>query len=663
MIWWLRKQWLRLKLYAADNYQYEADSLIVWYGVAFGAGAAYYFALPWEVSAIWLVCLLEAVLLLLWLTRRRDGQFKLLTYVAVFMLGLCVAKADAMYRARHLEKDLPEISYLRGRVKELDYNSNNRPRLLLADVNNFDRDLQGEFRISINKAPAWLKRGSCVELVARLPKGFTPNPLSNYNADRANFYKGLSATGYTIGPVFEVACPPSQQPPLFEKLITRAQTCIREVIDGNAAPDDTAARDAAAIAKALTIGDRSAISERLNEIYRTSGLAHFLSISGMHMSLIALLVFFLIRVTLFPFGAGRYDLRKPAAIVSILFTFIYFLISGQSVSCLRAFVTTSLVLAAVLMNRRAISLRLWAFAVIVVVSGTPEAVVSPGFLMSFAAVLGLVAYYEKHAASIHGWLDKRSLCGRFAAYILGLLASDLVASLMTLPYSVYYFSQISVYTSLGNLLSGPVIGFWVMPTLLLFLLSLPLGLGEYAVKPFAAGVDMINRITAWVADLPGSKAGEGVGTLPDWGILLLTFGLLWLCIWQSRWRLWGFAGIILGTLGIFFSPAPDFVFDETGTTYAYKNAAGNLAITPYRKNKFLQKMWTGRRHKGKYEIPPGEPLVCDKKQCVYKGRIEFSEGKLRLDGRDVPLRHGGFINLSAGSVWYYRPETGRLWHK
>lgn len=55
-----------------------------------------------------------------------------------------------MYRARNLEHDLPEISYLRGRVKDMDYNSNNRPRLLLSDVNNFERDLKGDFRISLN---------------------------------------------------------------------------------------------------------------------------------------------------------------------------------------------------------------------------------------------------------------------------------------------------------------------------------------------------------------------------------------------------------------------------------------------------------------------------------------------------------------------------------
>ena len=74
MRWWLRKQWLRLKLYAAENYQNEAESLIIWYAVAFASGAAFYFALPLELSAWVIVGYLEAVLLLLWLTRRRAVQ-------------------------------------------------------------------------------------------------------------------------------------------------------------------------------------------------------------------------------------------------------------------------------------------------------------------------------------------------------------------------------------------------------------------------------------------------------------------------------------------------------------------------------------------------------------------------------------------------------------
>lgn len=655
MRWWFRKQLLHLKLYAAENYQKEAESLIVWYAICFALGTAFYFALPIELPVWVIVAYLEAVLLLLFIYRRKETSFKLLTYVLTFILGLSVAKADALYRASNLEKDLPEIMYLRGEVKNLDFNSNNRPRLHLINVEDLDKSYKGDFRISLSYTEPWLKSGKCVELVAKVSKNMAPNPLSNYNFERANFYKGLSASGYSVAPIFEIEC--TNKNSAFINMIDNVRRYIQRIVDNNS-PTDTGA-----IIKALSIGDRSTISQTQTENYRTSGLAHFLSISGMHMGIIAILVFFLIRSLLFALGEGRYDLRKPAAIMSLCATFAYFLISGQSVSCLRAFLMTSLVLLGILLNRRSISLRLWAFAVLVVAVITPEAVVSPGFLMSFSAVLGLVAFYEKNSARLHEWLKAQSILGKIIAYLMGIIISDLVASLMTLPYSIYYFHQISVYTSLGNLLAGPVIGLWVMPAMLLFLISLPFGLGWLAIKPLNAGVAVINEITAWVSSLPGAKTGEGVSAMPDWGIFILTIGLLWLCIWQAKWRFWGMFGIIIGFMAMFITPSPDFVFDSTGTTYAYKNIKGDLTASRFHKNRFLIKMWTGQKS-AKNEILTNETangISCNNECCFYKDRIEFAKGGIKLDGKNIPLKSGGYINLSKG-VFYYTPESSRLWN-
>lgn len=650
MRWWVRKQFLRLKLYATENYINEAESLIIWYAVCFALGAAFYFALPVEPPVWMIVTICEAVLALLYLTRRQTAQFKMWTYVLLFILGLSVAKADAIYRAQNLESKINEITYLRGKVKELDYNSNNRPRLLLTDVDDFEHKIKGDFRISLFATPEWLKKNSCVELVAKFPPRYTPNPLSNYNYERANFYKGINANGYSIAPIFEVEC--EEKNASVSEIINKIRAYIKEIIENNTKPEQ------GAIIKALTIGDKSGITETQSENYRTAGLAHFLAISGMHMGMIALLVFFLLRALLFPLGRGRYDLRKPAAIIAICFTFAYFLISGQSVSCVRAFVMTTLVLLGVLLNRRAISLRLWAFAVLVVTIITPSAVVSPGFLMSFAAVLGLVSFYEQHKTSLQKWLNAQSLYGKIGAYFAGVVITDFVASIMTLPYSMYYFHQISVYTSLGNLLAAPIIAFWVMPSMLLFLISLPLGMGEYTVHIFATGVDVINNITSWVTSLPAAKSGNGVGAMPDWSMFILTLGLLWLCVWQAKWRRWGWLGVIVGILGLYLTSSPDFVFDENATTYAYKNTDNKLVLSPYHKNRFLSKMWTGTTKPAITD----NTLKCDKKSCVYKNRIEFSKGVLKLDGKEIEPKSGGYINLKSG-VHYYHSKQNRLWNR
>ena len=652
MIEFIKKQWQRMKLYAFENYQYEAESLLIWYAVAYAFGAAFYFAFPFELPVWSVIVFLEAVLLLLYLNNRQEASFKLLTYITVFALGLCVAKANALYQATKIEKDIPEISYITGQIKAVDYNSNNRWRITLVKVDDFDKPLKGSFKISLNQDLPWLKSGKCVELIAKFPKDFTPNPLSNYNMERTNFYQGISATGYAISPVFAKDC--AKAPSFITQTINNMRQAVIDAIE-------PASPETKGIIQALTIGDKSGISKTQAENYRTSGLAHFLAISGMHMGMIALLVFFLIRLLFFNLGEGRYDLRKPAALIAFGFTLVYFLISGQSISCIRAFIMTSIILFAVLFNRRTISLRLWAFALIIVVSIMPEAVISAGFLMSFAAVLGLTAFYEKNAVRLHNWFREKTLFGKMITYIIGVLATDLVASLMTTPYSLYYFRQLSLYTSLGNLLAAPVIAFIIMPALLLFLITIPFGGSAYCLKLLSGGIELLNRITAYVAALPAAKNGEGIAQMPDWGILFITLGLLWLCIWQEKWRFLGITAIVLGFMSLLTAPRADFVFDAVGQTYACRDEKGKLMPTPWHKNKFLIRSWTGQTPQ-KGEQTPNQNLSCSKKYWTCHKRITFSKGEVKLDNKPIELKTGGFISLNKG-IHYAPAQSSRLWNE
>lgn len=652
-MWWIKRELLRLKLYIGECFQNEAESLITWYAISFALGTAFYFVVPYEIPSWLLVLYFEAILFLLYIYKNKEAQFKFLTYVLLFMLGLCVAKSDALYRSKKIEHNLSEITYLNGKVKVLDYNRNNRQRITLTNVNNFERELKGDFKISLNQKLDWLKEGKCVELVAKLPKDLTPNPIGSYNNDRTNFYRGLSKVGYSIGPVYEKDCKTKQNK--ISLLIFKIRNSLKNKVLENTN------KDAGAIINAITIGDKGNISENLYENYRVSGLAHFLSISGMHMSIIALLVFFIVRILLLPFTKGQYDLRKPAAVLSIIITFLYFLISGQSVSCIRAFIMTTLILLAILFNRRAISIRLWAFAVLVVVIITPVAVVSPGFLMSFSATLGLIAYYEKNTSKVNSWFNRKTIFGKFTVYFAGILVTDLIASLMTLPYSMYFFNQIAIYTTIGNILAGPIIAFWVMPAILLFLITSPFSISKYSLIILEKGIDIINQIASYVTNLPGANLGYSIGSSSDWGVFIITIGLLWLCIWQSKWRIWGIWFIIIGLICIITYPKPDFVFDKYGTTYAYRTNKNKLTMSPWHKNNFLERMWTKENTKGKIKLPNNEDIECTKERCIYKKQIEFGPKFVKFNGKEIPLKDGGYINLKKG-IYYYNKERGRLWN-
>ncbi len=649
MIWWTKKQLLRVKTYLYDNCSKEAESLVIWYAVSLALGAAFYITFPFEIPIYMIVIYLELVLGLLYIYRNNYLKFKVLTYILVFVLGVSIAKADALYHLNKIEKEVAETTYLRGQIKVLDYNYNNKPRILLTNVSNFEKDLKGDFKLSLTFKPEWLKEGTCIELIAKFPKNFTPNPLSNYNQERSNFYKTISANGFIISPIFEIDC--NQTPSLISSKIKHIQKNIENIIDNNTTTQN------GSIIKAISIGKKSDITQELNEMYRVAGLAHFLSISGMHMSIIALLTFFIIQLILIPFGYGQYDLRKPSAIIAIFATFLYFLISGQSISCIRAFTMITIVLLATLLNRRAISLRLWAFALIVVVLISPSSVVNPGFLMSFSATLGLISYYDVNIYKINQYFNKPSVLHKLMLYLCTILITDIIATLMTLPYSIYFFNQLSVYTLLGNMLASPVIAFYTMPALLLFLISIPFGAGNYTIKILEHSISIINKITQYISSLPFAKIGENIPPFSDLAILLITLGLLWFCIWQSNWKRLGLYIILLGFISLAFIPNVDFVFNSSGDTFAYKDGNNKLQLSPWHSNKFLSKLWVKNNENKTNSLE----LKCNKTSCIYKNRIEFSKGLLKFNNNDIPFKDGGYIDCDKG-VFYKTHKRNRIWN-
>ena len=652
MKWWLKKQLLRLRLFVTENYQNEAESLIIWYAVCYALGAALYLSLPFELSVTANVIMLEIALVALYFTKKNDTLFKPLTYITIFILGLNVAKADAQYRHFKLEEKIPEITYLHGHIEDLDYNSSGKIRITIDKADDFEHELKGKFRISTKQNPSWLKKGKCIELIAAFPQKYSANPIGNYNYDRTLFYQGINAGGYVISPVFESVCQEDQSG--IKQKIEKWRNSVSEKIFASTTMEN------AGIIEALTIGEKHHIPAEITQNFRTSGLAHVLAISGMHMGIITLLIFLIVRLLLAPIGAGRYDTRKPAAVCAMAVSFGYFLISGQSISCLRAFIMTFIILLAVCINRRAISVRLWAFALFIVVSIMPYAVLTPGFLMSFAAVLGLISFYESYAEKIATFYKTQSLLGKIGIYFVGIITTDTIASLMTLPFSLYYFHQISVYTTLGNFIAAPLIAFWLMPAILIFLIGLPLGIEEYAIKPLSAAVDILNKITAYVSSLEGAHGGENLSQMPDICILIITLGLLWLCIWQQKWRYCGCFLIIMGFTGFLISPGADFVFDEGGKTFACRTDDGRFHPTPWIKNKFLSRMWTGEDRYNKNNRISG--LECQKQKCICRKRIEFTKRKVLFDGKQISLNQSGFIDLKKG-IFYTKNNSSRIWNR
>lgn len=647
----MRLFWYHLKeQFFADQQRWS-----LWLPVFFGTGIALYFALPLEPSKWITLGVAEFLILLAILWRFHPERLVALLVPAFILLGFAVIQIRTIWLSSYQAPIPSDILYLSGRVKSTDYNQRGSQRLILDRLRDFEeKPLSGQFRVSLRPQTDILHSGQCVEMIAKLMPRAKASLPGGYQFDRKSFYLGLSGSGYAASRVLPVDCP--EPPSLTDKITFAVDKLRRGIIShikGVLPPAE------ASVAAAVIAGEQGGVPRSQIQNYRDSGLAHFLSISGLHMSMITGLMFFFIRllIALIPPLALRCDSKKISAFFAIGIGMVYLLISGAAVPAQRAFIMTFIVLLGVLTDRRAISMKTIAWAAFIVLLVSPEALIGASFQMSFAAVIALIAFYERFAGTLHRFLNGNgtvqiSLLTKIfrvtIVYILGILISDLVASLATMPFSIYHFNRIALYTTLANLMAGPVIGFVIMPFTLLSLVAMPFGLDYWPLQVVGFGISQVNEITKYVSSLP--SAGWQLLSMPTWGLGLIVFGGLWLAIWQTPWRNWGWFLIVGGILSIASVKTPDVLVNPEADLFAVKAADGTMVVLPKRGDNFTKSVWLDKMASpplsqeqtrllrqiwlGQKTIPKWLDMTCNKKSCLYRKRVGINKsGGLSIDGK------------------------------
>jgi competence protein ComEC len=240
-------------------------------------------------------------------------------------------------------------------------------------------------------------------------------------------------------------------------------------------------------------------------------------------------------LALLPGIALRYPIKKWAAVMAVAAAFGYALMAGATVPTMRAFLMIALVLVAILLDRRGISMRLVEWAALVVLVLHPESLLGASFQMSFAAVVGLIAAYELAGPRIATVRRGSGPVRRLWLYVAGVLLTTLVAGLATAPFAAFNFNRMADYSLAANLVAVPVTAMWIMPAGVVSFLLMPFGWEEAALVPMGWGVGVVLEVARTVAGWPG--AVTLLPAMPVWGIVLVTFGGLWLCLWQRSCRL------------------------------------------------------------------------------------------------------------------------------
>jgi competence protein ComEC len=254
------------------------------------------------------------------------------------------------------------------------------------------------------------------------------------------------------------------------------------------------------------------------------------------MVLVTGFVFGLVRfgIAAIPPLALRLPAKKIAAAAALGVGALYLALSGMDVPAERAFVQVAVVLAAVLVDRRAVTLRAVALAGVIVLSLRPEALTEPGFQMSFAATVALVAGFE-------AWRGRETRLPRMARPVAALLLSSLIAGTATAPFAAAHFNMVTHYGLLANTLAVPVMGLLVMPAAVLAALLAPFGLHGIGLRLMEPGIDWILFVARSVAALPGAVSHV---PSPQPAVMpLIALGALWLVLWQGRPRIGGLAPV------------------------------------------------------------------------------------------------------------------------
>ncbi|WP_051340477.1 ComEC/Rec2 family competence protein [Azospirillum halopraeferens] len=595
----------------------------LWTPVGIGCGIAAYFALPAEppgwagaVAAILCAVLAAAV-------RRRPAVLLAVLALLAPAVGFAAGQArTALVAAPALERPTGMVT-VTGRVVGLERQDRGGGRVVLADP------------VIERLAPAATPRRVRVRIAARTPlplpgavvrlrASLSPTPApaepGAFDFRRHAFFDGIGGVGFAVGATAIVEAPPPGGLRAVEVALEAARDAIAArvavVVGGGAEGGITAA---------LLNGERSGTPEAALQAMRDSGLAHLLSISGLHIGLVAGLVFFAVRalLALAEPVALRLPIKKMAALCGLLAAVAYTLMVGAPVPTLRALLMTGVVMVAIMLDRDPLSMRLVAFAAVAVLLALPDGMLGPSFQMSFAAVVALIAVYEVAAPVIARWRSGQGWAGRVALYAGGVALTSVVASAATTPYALFHFQTVAFYGVLANMLAVPVTAFWVMPAGLVAYALMPVGLDGPALTVMGWGVSVILWTAQAVSALPGATAP--VPAMPVWGLAAVTLGGLWLSLWRRPWR---FAGVVAVAAGL-ASPAlerrPDVLVSGEGELMAVRTADGGLLLSSARSQRFTAGVWM--RRDGRPERDGVWPaagrsadgrLACDALGCVYR---------------------------------------------
>ena len=348
--------------------------------------------------------------------------------------------------------------------------------------------------------------------VQRNPAGF------DYGAFLA--HRGIDATLHIREGADARFLAPTRQ--LDERLAVAVQRRVRAAVSRFVPHGESRA-----VLLALLLADRSGLDDATTDAFRETGLMHLLAVSGLHVFLVGLAIFALLGPVLMRTGLSRRSVNWTRACVALGLLLVYVLVTGGSVSVVRAFVMAAILVVGVAREARPDTLNSLAAAAIALLIWRPTALLEVGFQLSFAAVTALVTLtpHLSHA------LPTRWRHGAIGTWVTAPAIASVAATLGTAPVLLVHFGRVAIGGLVLNLPAIPLTG-----------VTLGSGIATVACAPvpglaetFGALASLSSQALVWVS----TAGADGLGSLAierfvddGWIVAALALGLFAGAMWR-----------------------------------------------------------------------------------------------------------------------------------
>ena len=408
----------------------------------------------------------------------------------------------------------------------------------------------------------------------------------------------------------------------------------------------------AGVIDALLTGNKRGIEKSYYQIIKDSGLAHLISISGLHLSLAAGIFFVIFRfiLTRFEFVTLNFDVKKISALLSIFSSYIYLNIADMPISAIRAFIGISFFMVAILLDRRLSPIRMTMFAAVIIIVINPFYVFFVAFQLSFSSILAIIFVRSAFNNFVKEKFSNAKINvtrgAKFLKNFAQTVSMSFAAQIATTPFLIYHFGNFPVYSILSNIVAIPLASFVTMPLGFASFFLMPLHLQNLVLVPMSYSIDAIYHVASYVSSIKANSVK--INSLSDFNFVIIVISFLTFIIFSSKFlRIFSVLAVLAMLVSGKKDQNPNILIDGGGSYFAFFDEKNGLIFSKkvkesWKVKNLMEKIgeedlkyFASKGIDGVEALKFPSSIKCDKAMCEVDLGLYFADTVPSLNGKKM----------------------------